>query len=111
MSTGLAQPLARRPHAVPPPARLCLNQTHHELRELSFGQRPAADDLVLRHLRTPREIGAVRSLRTQIDLSHNARDPLFEFHEKKETSWGWRSPSSLAASSSGRSARCRSATA
>src|SRR5215210_5335419 len=67
--------------------RLCLNQTRYELHELSAGQRAGPDDLLVHHLRTPQEIDAIRPLRGQIDLSHNASDPLFETHEKKEMNW------------------------
>ena len=87
MVNHLELPLAHVVYAGPSRGRLCLNQTAYELHELSFGQSPASDDLVLQHLRTPHEIDVLRPLRAQIDLSHNASDPQFESDEKKETRW------------------------
>jgi hypothetical protein len=84
MSQHLVSVFSHRVRAASAPGRLCLNQTDYVLHELPFGQHPEPDDLVLRHLRTPRQIDEVRPLRGQIDLSHNAADPLFETHEKKE---------------------------
>jgi hypothetical protein len=59
------------------------------------GRRPfSADDLVLRHLRTPAEIARVLHLREAIDLSaHAAAGPHFGTLEKKETSAGLSAPS------------------
>ena len=87
MNRDTALPIAPCICAVSPRTRLCLSQATYELHELPAGHRPAADDLLIRHLRTPYEIDMVRPLRAQIDLSHNASDPLFESDEKKETSW------------------------
>ena len=85
MGARLGSPLARGFEVGPSARQLCLDQTAYELHEVSAGYRPAADDLVLRHLRTPGDIDAVRALRSQIDLSHAVGDPLFETQEKKET--------------------------
>jgi hypothetical protein len=87
MVNHLELPFGHRVYAGLSRGRLCLNQTAYELHALSFGQRPASDDLVLHHLRTPHEIDAVRPLRAKIDLSHNASDPQFASDEKKETCW------------------------
>lgn len=66
-----------------------------------------ADLLVLRHLRTPRDIARVKHLRGHIDLAqHSAADPHFHQHEKKETNWASRSLSSFTACSWGPRAPC-----
>lgn len=68
-------------------------------------QEPAGiDSVVLRHLKTHEEIGAVRPLRDEINLS--ALNGAADFHtlEKKEMKSGLSSLSSSTASSSGRSA-------
>jgi hypothetical protein len=84
MAIALAVPRARSALSEPPRTRLCLSQSAYELHELSPGERPAPDDLVLRHLRTASDIDSVRFLRSQIDLSHSAGNPRFEAEEKKE---------------------------
>lgn len=101
MGNRLASPFAFGVHMDSSARRLCLNQTAYRLHELLPGQRPCADDLVLRHLRTPGEIDGVRFLRNQIDLSHSAGDPHFETVEKKETNSAWRWLSNSMASSWG----------
>jgi hypothetical protein len=69
-------------------------------------------DVVLHHLRTPQEVESIVSLRDEIDLSVHAASgrQQFETLEKKETSAGSSSVSSLAASGSARSASSRWAT-
>jgi hypothetical protein len=84
MAIALAVHRARSAYFEPPRKRLCLSQSAYELHELSAGERPAPDDLVLRHLRKPSDIDGVRFLRSQIDLSHSAGNPRFEAEEKKE---------------------------
>jgi hypothetical protein len=85
MSQHLASVFSHSVRVESAPGRLCLNQTEYVLHEVPFGHRPSPDDLVLRHLRTRQEIDEVVALRGHIDLSHNAADPRFETHEKKET--------------------------
>jgi hypothetical protein len=85
LSNGLASPFRHAMAVDASTARLCLNQTAYALHELAPGRRAAEDDLVLRFLRTPGDLDSVRSLRSHIDLTHSAGDPLFETHEKKET--------------------------
>ena len=94
MAISLALPLARGAGVGLSAGRLCLSQSAYELHELTHGDRPAADDLVLRHLRTPADIDGVRFLRSQIDLSHSAGNPRFEAEEKKGMNSVSRSPSS-----------------
>jgi hypothetical protein len=71
------------------------------------------EGVVLHHLRTPAQVSCVLPLRDEIDLSvHAAAGPQsFATLEKKETSWGSCSRSSLMATSSGRSASSPWATA
>lgn len=85
MGARLGSPFVRGFEVGSPARQLCLSQATYELHELSAGQCPAADDLVLRHLRTAGDIERVRALRGQIDLSHAVGDALFETQEKKET--------------------------
>jgi len=75
--------------------------------------RPSlADHVVLRHLRSAREVESVLHLREEIDLSvHTAAGrQQFEALEKKETSAASCSGSSWMARRSGRFASCRWAT-
>jgi hypothetical protein len=97
MAIALAVPRAPSAHSRPSQTRLCLSQSAYELHELSPGERPASDDLVLRHLRTPSDIDGVRFLRSQIDLSHSAGNPRFEAEEKKEMNSVSPSPSNCKA--------------
>jgi hypothetical protein len=65
-------------------------------------------DVVLHHLRTPDQIENVIFLRDEIDLSvHTAAGRQFEELEKKETTAGSFTGSSLAANGSARSASSR----
>jgi hypothetical protein len=46
----------------------------------------AAQEIVLRHLKSSAEISAVQRLRQEIDLAvHTRLNPFFHIHEKKET--------------------------
>lgn len=75
------------------------------------GKAPLSiDEVVLRHLRTAREVEQVTHLRGEIDLSvHAAAGPQFDTLEKKETSWASCADSSSAVNGSAPSASCRSA--
>lgn len=98
MGSHLALPVAQRARTGSSAGQLCLNQDGYYLHELRRGQLPGANDLVVKHLRTPDEIASVQHLRGQIDLSHSVGDPRFHTDEKKETNWV--SPSDLSSMAS-----------
>jgi hypothetical protein len=70
-------------------------QTSHSPALRSFGmmnppaRRPGIESVVLRHLRSPAEIGTILHLRDEIDLSaHHGAGSNFLSLEKKETNSG-----------------------
>ncbi|HSI54627.1 MAG: hypothetical protein ACAH21_17985 [Ramlibacter sp.] len=71
-----------------------LHSSHSPAPRSFAGMRPpkmssGIESVVLRHLKSAREIEAIMHLRGEIDLSaHTGRGSNFFSLEKKETSWG-----------------------